>query len=83
MDEGYVLHRQSMQPSLGVEKEEPDVVPSVLGSPPIAAMSTLFQSIETFLQGDEEQEKEVSQGMSTAHCHCVCCQVSRQLITNV
>lgn len=57
-----------MQPSLG---EEPVVVPSVLGSPPIAAMSTLFQSIETFLQGDEEQEKEVSQGMSIARCHCV------------
>ena len=80
MDVGYVLHRQSMQPSLG---EEPDVVPSVLGSPPIAAMSTLFQSIETFLQGDEEQEKEVSEGMSMTRCHCVCCQVSRQLITNV
>jgi hypothetical protein len=27
-------------------------VPSVLGSPPIAATSTLFQSMETFLQGN-------------------------------
>jgi hypothetical protein len=81
VDVGYVLHRQSMQPSLGGEKEVP-VVPSVLGSPPIAAMSTLFQSIETFLQGDKEQEKEVSEWMSTAHCHYVCCQSSRQLITS-